>query len=46
MISDIKDSREEKNDFISDLKADISTLEKKVNSLNVEIIDNMITEMG
>ena len=40
MISDTKDLREETNDLISDLKADISTLEKKVYSLNVEI-DNI-----
>ena len=29
-----------KNDLISDLKADISTLEKKIDSINVEI-DNI-----
>ena len=36
MISDTKDLREETNDLISDLKADISTLEKKVEYQNME----------
>ena len=40
MISDIKDIREETNYLISDLMVDISTLEKKVDSLNIEI-DNI-----
>ena len=38
MISDIKDLREATNDLTSDLKVDISTLEKKFDSLNVEIL--------
>ena len=37
MISDVKDLRIEVNDIISDLKNDISYLEKKVDSLNDEI---------
>ena len=40
MISDIKDLREVKYHIISDLMDDISTLEKKVNRLNVKI-DNI-----
>ena len=40
MISDIKDLREETKDFISNVKVDNSSLEKKVNCLNVEI-DNV-----
>ena len=40
MISDMKDLREEINGLISDLKDDISTLEKKFDSLNLEI-DNI-----
>ena len=39
MISDIKDLREETNNLISDLKVDISTLEKEIYDLNVEIDD-------
>ena len=37
MISDIKDLRESTYDLFSDLKVDISTLEEKVDSLNVQI---------
>ena len=40
MISDINDLREETNNLIHDIKVDISTLEKKVDSLN-----NMNTEI-
>ena len=40
MISDIKDLRESTNDLFSDLKVDISTLEKKVDSLKVQF-DNI-----
>ena len=40
IISHIKDLREETNDFISYLKDNISTLEKKIDSLNVEF-DNI-----
>ena len=43
MISDIKNLREETNGLISDLKTDISTLEKKIyslKSLNI-LIDNI-----
>ena len=40
MVSSIKDLREETNDLISDLNVDILTLEKEVNSLNVEL-DNI-----
>ena len=36
MISDIKDLMEETYDLISDLRVDISTIQKKVDSLNVE----------
>ena len=40
MILDVQGLREETNDLISDLKVDISTLEKKIDSLNVEL-DNI-----
>ena len=40
MISNIKDLREETYDITSDLKYDISTLEKEVERLNIEI-DNI-----
>ena len=45
IISHIKDLREETNDFISYLKDNISTLEKKVDSLivEIEILINMNT---
>ena len=39
MISDMKDLMEKTNDIFSDLKDDISTLEKKVDSLSVDIYD-------
>ena len=41
MISNLKDLREETYDLTSDLKEDISTLQKKVDTLNVEF-DNII----
>ena len=40
MISDIKDLRKETYDLTSNLKVDISTLQKKVDNLNVEF-DNI-----
>ena len=40
MISYMKDLRDEKYDIIYDLKVDISTLEKKVDSLKVQF-DNI-----
>ena len=46
MTSNIKDLREETNYLISDLKVDISTLEKNINSLNVEININNQYEHG
>ena len=42
MISDIKDLREETNDFISGVKVVISTLDKKVDSLNDNINNSLI----
>ena len=41
-----KDLREETNDLISDWKNDISSLEKKVDSLNVDIDDINQYECG
>ena len=45
MISDIKDLGKETNDLISDLKVGFSTLQKKVDSLNVKLenIKNIFT---
>ena len=46
MTSDIKDLREEMYDLVSDLKVNISTLEKKVDSLNVDSDNNNQYEHG
>ena len=46
MISTIKDLRKERYDLTSDLRENIITLQKKIDSLNVEFDNNNQYEYG
>ena len=46
MISNVKDLREETYDLTSDLREDITTLQKKVDALNIEYDNNIQYEDG